>query len=39
MAGLDAPPHYREADSDGDFDGAVPDPHVVEEAWRVWREE
>lgn len=21
----------------GDFDGAVPDPEVVEEAWRVWR--
>jgi uncharacterized damage-inducible protein DinB len=39
MAGLDAPPHYREHDSDGDFDGAVADSDVVAEAWRVWREE
>jgi uncharacterized damage-inducible protein DinB len=39
MAGQDAPPHYRGHDSDGDFDDAVPDPHVVEEAWRLWREE
>ena len=39
MAGQDAPPHYRGSDSDGDFDGAVADPDVVAEAWRVWREE
>src|SRR6201997_3801374 len=26
-------------DPDGDFNGAVPDPAVVEEAWTAWREE
>jgi uncharacterized damage-inducible protein DinB len=40
MAGQDAPPHfYSETDPDGDFDGAVPDPEVVAEAWDVWRAE
>ncbi|MFC5723996.1 DinB family protein [Streptomyces gamaensis] len=40
MAGSDAPPLFRTAsDPDGDFDGAVADPEVVEEAWRLWREE
>jgi uncharacterized damage-inducible protein DinB len=40
MSGLDAPRLFcSEADPDGDFDGAVPDPEVVAEAWRVWREE
>jgi uncharacterized damage-inducible protein DinB len=40
MAGQDAPPHfYSDTDPDGDFDGATPDPEVVAEAWRVWREE
>jgi uncharacterized damage-inducible protein DinB len=40
MAGQDAPPHfYSAADPDGDFDGAVPDPAVVEEAWNLWRAE
>ena len=40
MAGQDAPPHFRsDADPDGDFDGAVPDPEVVAEAWEVWRAE
>jgi uncharacterized damage-inducible protein DinB len=40
LAGQDAPPHFSStADPDGDFDGAVADPHVVEEAWRLWREE
>lgn len=40
MAGQHAPPHFRtEADPDGDFDGAVPDPAVVEQAWSVWRAE
>jgi hypothetical protein len=24
-------------DPDGDFDGAVPDPQVVAEAWDAWR--
>ncbi|HUZ38489.1 MAG TPA: hypothetical protein VMV17_19360 [Streptosporangiaceae bacterium] len=26
-------------DPDGDFDGAVPDPDVVAQAWEVWRAE
>ena len=40
MAGQEAPPlFYTEADRDGDWTGAVPDPAVVEEAWRAWREE
>jgi uncharacterized damage-inducible protein DinB len=40
MAGQDAPRRYSsEADPDGDFDGAVPDPQVVAEAWKAWREE
>ncbi len=40
LSGLDAPAHFYTADHrDGDFDGAVPDPAVVEEAWRTWREE
>ncbi|MZF90055.1 DinB family protein [Streptomyces sp. SID5643] len=40
MAGEDAPKLYRtEEDRDGDFNGAVADPVVVEEAWRQWRAE
>jgi Protein of unknown function (DUF664) len=40
MAGRDAPPHFStRADPDADFDGAVPDPEVVAEAWEVWRAE
>ncbi|HST47391.1 DinB family protein [Jatrophihabitans sp.] len=40
FAGLDAPRRYQsEAEPDGDFDGAVPDPAVVDEAWTAWREE
>jgi uncharacterized damage-inducible protein DinB len=40
LAGQDAPPHYRsEAGRDWDFDGAVPDPEVVAEAWETWRAE
>ncbi len=40
MAGQDAPPHfYSDADPDGDFDGAVPDPAVVDQAWDAWRAE
>jgi hypothetical protein len=35
-----APKRYQsEADPDGDFDGAVADPAVVDEAWAAWREE
>ncbi|QCD60653.1 DinB family protein [Streptomyces hawaiiensis] len=40
MAGEDAPKLYRTAeDRDGDFNGAVADPAVVDEAWRQWRTE
>ncbi len=40
LSGQDAPRLFQsEAQPDGDFDGAVPDPEVVAEAWRVWREE
>jgi uncharacterized damage-inducible protein DinB len=39
FAGQDAPERYQsEADPDGDFDGAVADPAVVDEAWAAWRE-
>jgi uncharacterized damage-inducible protein DinB len=40
LAGLDAPRLYSSAGNpDGDWDGAVPDPAVVEQAWRDWRAE
>ena len=40
FAGLDVPKRYQtEADPDGDFNGAVADPAVVEEAWAAWHEE
>ena len=40
MAGQDVPRLFcSETDRDGDFDGAVPDPEVVAEAWAVWRAE
>jgi uncharacterized damage-inducible protein DinB len=40
MAGQDEPRHYRtDADRDGDFNGAVPDPEVVSDAWATWRSE
>jgi Protein of unknown function (DUF664) len=40
MAGDDAPRLYiSPTDRDGDFDGAVPDPVVVAEAWAAWRAE
>ncbi|MFI2295274.1 DinB family protein [Isoptericola sp. NPDC019571] len=40
MTGEDAPWLYRsEARRDGDWDGAVADPVVVDEAFRHWREE
>ena len=40
MSGADAPRRYRTDDEpDGDFDNAVADPAVVEDAWRAWREE
>ncbi len=40
FAGQDAPARYQsDAEPDGDFDGAVADSAVVEEAWAAWREE
>ena len=40
LAGQDASRLYTsETDRDGDFDGAVPDPRVVAQAWEAWRSE
>lgn len=40
MAGQDAPRIFcSDTNRDGDWDGAVPDPEVVAEAWKVWRAE
>jgi uncharacterized damage-inducible protein DinB len=40
MDGQDAPRRYSpEGEFDHDFDGAIADPAVVEEAWAAWREE
>lgn len=40
MAGQDVAPLFSsDTDRDGDFDGAVPDPQVVAEAWDAWRAE
>jgi hypothetical protein len=40
MSGQDVPRLFcSETDRDGDFDGAVPDPRVVAEAWDAWRTE
>src|SRR5258707_10397002 len=40
MAGQDVPRLYcSPTDRDGDFDGAVPDPRVVADAWDAWRAE
>ncbi|GAA1813966.1 DinB family protein [Luedemannella flava] len=40
LAGQDVPRLYRkETDRDADFDGAVADPAVVEDAFRAWRAE
>jgi uncharacterized damage-inducible protein DinB len=40
MDNQDAPRLYQtETDRDADFNGAVADPEVVEEAWRNWRAE
>ncbi|GII79450.1 hypothetical protein Sru01_44320 [Sphaerisporangium rufum] len=40
MAGQDVPKLFTsDTDRDGDFDGAVPDPKVVAEAWDAWRAE
>ena len=37
MSGQDVPRLF--SSGDGDFDGAVPDPQVVAEAWDAWRAE
>jgi uncharacterized damage-inducible protein DinB len=40
FAGLDVPKRYQtQTDPDADFNDAVADPAVVEEAWLAWREE
>lgn len=40
LGGRDVPWLYRTEDQpDLDFDGAVPDPAVVEDAWESWRRE
>jgi uncharacterized damage-inducible protein DinB len=40
FAGQDVPKRYQsETDPDGDFDGAVADQRVVDEAWSAWRDE
>jgi Protein of unknown function (DUF664) len=40
MAGQDVPRLFcSDADRDGDFTGAVPDPAVVAQAWDAWRAE
>jgi hypothetical protein len=40
MAGQDVPRLFcSSTDRDGDFDGAVPDPQVVAQAWEAWRGE
>ncbi|MET9957324.1 DUF664 domain-containing protein [Streptomyces sp. NPDC006339] len=40
LAGEDLPRIYRTAeDRDGDWNGAVADPAVVDDAWRRWRAE
>jgi len=40
LAGQEVPRLFCSAtDPDGDFDGAVPEPEVVAEAWQAWRAE
>jgi uncharacterized damage-inducible protein DinB len=39
MAGQDAPRHYPRDDDHNEFDGAVGDPAVVQQAWDNWRAE
>jgi hypothetical protein len=40
MAGQDVPRLFcSDSNRDGDFDGAVPDPQVVAEAWDAWHAE
>jgi uncharacterized damage-inducible protein DinB len=40
FAGQGVPTRYQsDAEPDGDFDGAVPDQAVVDEAWAAWHDE
>jgi hypothetical protein len=40
MAGQDAQPHfYSDADPEGDFESAIPDPDIVAHSFKVWRAE
>jgi uncharacterized damage-inducible protein DinB len=40
FAGQDVPKRYQsDSEPDGDFDGAMADQAVVDEAWTAWREE
>ncbi len=40
LAGQDAPKLYcTKQDRDGDWNGAVANPEIVDEAWRAWRSE
>jgi uncharacterized damage-inducible protein DinB len=40
LAGQDVPRHYRsEGGSAADFEGSLPDPELVAEAWDTWRAE
>jgi uncharacterized damage-inducible protein DinB len=40
LAGQEAPPLFcSKTDPAGDWTGAVPDPAVVDQAWRAWRDE
>jgi uncharacterized damage-inducible protein DinB len=40
FAGLDVPTRYQsDAKPDGDFDGAVADQAIVDDAWAAWRDE
>jgi uncharacterized damage-inducible protein DinB len=38
-AAADAKRFQIPGDPDGDFDGALPDPELVKDAWAAWREE
>lgn len=39
LAGQDSPAIYTEGDRERDWDGAIADPQVVEQAWADWRAE
>lgn len=39
LAGQDAPSLYCADDHDGDWNGALADSGLVDEAWRIWRQE